>query len=735
MSLLLDALKKAAEQKARQTRVEPGGSDVDQVREDISDSEVLRAEEKTVLIDDKTLQHEDRTEIIEDRTEIVDRTEVVEDRTEIIEAPTHESAGDSTTSIEATEIIKRNDNDAYRDDTQILSNEVVVDEPGEPGRQTIETSADDLSGHVDNERNALDDTLISKNQAELAKEVFTDSSQPDEKDDTIQSALNTKETAAGLSSRDVADFMDGSPDAAADDSPGDEYHRDDSSVSDMSLHLMREHDDTTENSKNDDTVLSAGAHISGYSGHSETESLQLVNDAADSATNLSAITADQSGPITGGVELESLRHEHTVMRPDVTSTHTYAPDNYDRTLMRPPSDDASKIFAGMKADDDVLMTPDYAKRVFLSKSSANRMQHYKIYLGIAISVFLAIGIYSMYELLNEYNRIDTAMMPLKRDPLPGIIQQGPKQGEIKLFENTVQPDVDTQTLKLVENAQTVGLSGEAVIEDSENNEVSNSSELSNDSDETSDNQQLQQNTDSLGVSEVTGSQVVARVEQAPKPAETVAAKTSADNTEAISSGSLQISSSSRLNQIDQWLSDAFAAYQRGDDATALQNYARVLQEDPTNRNALLANAAIKVQNGNTVSAIADYQQLLHANPKDSLAMSSLISIAHTAPRESESQLKLMIRDEPESPHLNFVLANLYGAQNRWQEAQSLYFKALENKPEDPNYAYNLAVSLEHIAKPKAAITYYERAIANIRNGLATFNRDLVDNRIEMLKQL
>ena len=95
----------------------------------------------------------------------------------------------------------------------------------------------------------------------------------------------------------------------------------------------------------------------------------------------------------------------------------------------------------------------------------------------------------------------------------------------------------------------------------------------------------------------------------------------------------------------------------------------------------------------------------------------------------------MIRDEPDSPHLNFALANVYGAQNRWQEAQKLYFIALQNKPEDPNYAYNLAVSLEHISKTEAAITYYERAIANIGKGLATFDKDLVDSRIEMLKQL
>jgi len=161
-------------------------------------------------------------------------------------------------------------------------------------------------------------------------------------------------------------------------------------------------------------------------------------------------------------------------------------------------------------------------------------------------------------------------------------------------------------------------------------------------------------------------------------------------------------------------------------------YNQVIEVDPGNRNALLARAAINVQNNSSTAAIKDYQALLLRNPKDSLAMTSLITVANLSPRKTESQLKLMLRDEPDSPYLNFALANAYGAQNRWQEAQGYYFKALENNPQDPNYAYNLAVSLEHIAQPLAAVSYYQRALANINNSLATFNREIVSQRVETL---
>jgi len=180
------------------------------------------------------------------------------------------------------------------------------------------------------------------------------------------------------------------------------------------------------------------------------------------------------------------------------------------------------------------------------------------------------------------------------------------------------------------------------------------------------------------------------------------------------------------------LREAYDAFHAGDDALALQLYNRVLEIDPANRNALLARAAINVHNGNGTEALEDYQTLLLANPKDSLAMASLLAVARVSPLETESRLKLMIRDEPESPHLNFALANAYAAQNRWQEAQGHYFTALQNNPNDPNYAYNLAVSLEHISQPGAAVSYYRRALENYNKGLATFSRDAVDRRLEKL---
>ena len=463
---------------------------------------------------------------------------------------------------------------------------------------------------------------------------------------------------------------------------------------------------------------------------------EVADDYSLAGEKTSTITEPAEATVTAGIELENLRNENTIIRRDITSTHTYAPDNYDRTLIRPVNEDASRIFAGMKPEEDVLITPDYAKKVFLSKSSAHRVQHYKVYVGITLGILLAIGILALTELEHEFDRVDAALLPLKRDPMPGVIRAAGVSNSASMSDESDRQQVDNKTLELIESAElTVHDSVEIQTDDI----VSTREVESDDITRTVESQIAESN---LAGSEVvveekpgreTSPVVVAKVNNKKKVKQVKQINEIKD--QQIPAGTVKISISNKISDLDRRLAEAYSAYRRGDDKTALENYNKVLEVDPLNRNALLARAAIAIQDGDVASAIADYQLLLVQNPKDSLAMSSLISVTSISPQRSETQLKIMIREEPDSPYLNFVLANIYGAQNRWQEAQSYYFKALENNPEDPNYAYNLAISLEHISKPKVAIAYYEKALVNINKGLATFDEVVVSSRLEMLRKL
>jgi tetratricopeptide (TPR) repeat protein len=410
-------------------------------------------------------------------------------------------------------------------------------------------------------------------------------------------------------------------------------------------------------------------------------------------------------------------------RADATSTRTYAPDNYDRTLMRVPSDDESRIFAGMKSDSDVVMTPDYAKKVFRSKTSAQRVQHYRFYSLIAAVLVLGVIFYGFIEYQDQSEQIDNSLRSLKRDPMPGVIKAAqPEKADLFADAEALSK---ARTVEIIQSANQTVSTPEVADEVAQPEVIEAAPEAT------------------TATSKPTKSESQAVSAQAMQPAATrdnseqvailTASATAATREDA--KQNLQISSNSKYRQTDLWLHEAYAAYRVGDNQRALALYNQVLEVDAENRNALLARAAIHMQEGNIDAAIRDYQALLLANPKDSLAMSSLLAVSTYSPQETESQLKLMIRDEPDSPYLNFALANAYGAQKRWQEAQRHYFLALQNNPDDPNYAYNLAVSLEHIAQPQSAITYYQRALENFTNGLATFNRDVVNQRLEILGKL
>jgi len=98
-----------------------------------------------------------------------------------------------------------------------------------------------------------------------------------------------------------------------------------------------------------------------------------------------------------------------------------------------------------------------------------------------------------------------------------------------------------------------------------------------------------------------------------------------------------------------------------------------------------------------------------------------------------SQLKLMLQEEPTAAHLYFSVASEYALQSRWPEAQQAYFQAFHYAPENADYAFNLAVSLEKMGQSQSAITYYRRALAAADNGgVASFDRWRVTQRLVTL---
>ncbi|MGH8662541.1 MAG: tetratricopeptide repeat protein, partial [Burkholderiales bacterium] len=181
------------------------------------------------------------------------------------------------------------------------------------------------------------------------------------------------------------------------------------------------------------------------------------------------------------------------------------------------------------------------------------------------------------------------------------------------------------------------------------------------------------------------------------------------------------------------LPQAYAALQSGRLDEAQRSYHEVLSAEPKNVDALLGLAAVAVRHGNSDEAIRRYLHLLEIEPQNALAQSGLIALLGRAdPVAAESKLKQLIARAP-SAHLYFTLGNLYADQSQWAAAQYAYFQAHHLEPANPDYAYNLAVGLEHVSQPKLALRFYQRAmqLAAVR-GRANFNLAQAQERIGKL---
>lgn len=188
--------------------------------------------------------------------------------------------------------------------------------------------------------------------------------------------------------------------------------------------------------------------------------------------------------------------------------------------------------------------------------------------------------------------------------------------------------------------------------------------------------------------------------------------------------------------INPQLASAYASLNAGNLETSQRLYNQVLQSEPSNVDAMLGLAAIANQQGDGEQASRHYMKLLEIDPRNALAQAGLIAMVGRAdPLGAESRLKQLISREP-SAYLYFTLGNLYADQNRWPDAQQAYFQAHHLQSDNPDYAYNLAVGLEHVGQPKLALNFYRRALQlGAANPRINFSNATVEERISKLQRV
>lgn len=199
------------------------------------------------------------------------------------------------------------------------------------------------------------------------------------------------------------------------------------------------------------------------------------------------------------------------------------------------------------------------------------------------------------------------------------------------------------------------------------------------------------------------------------------------------SASIEVSKTKPQSGVNPNLMEAYNAYNAGNDAVASKLYRQVLQRDLRNVDALLGLGAIAQRQGRIADANGWYGKVLEVEPRNVLATTAILeNHPQSEAASQESRIKNMLAKQPDDANLHVALGNFYADTNQWSAAQQAYFEAYRLNASADN-AFNLAVGLDQMGKPKLALPYYQQALQRVQTERASFDTDALQARIRAIQ--
>jgi Flp pilus assembly protein TadD len=407
---------------------------------------------------------------------------------------------------------------------------------------------------------------------------------------------------------------------------------------------------------------------------------------------------------------------------------------YERPLaIEPPDARKASVLPRMQGPEPAsALSPEAARRVFDSKRGGSTARTRLFVLGGFGVVVLMAVVLSLFYYSSQVANLDQQIASFRREPRamapppprPSTPVERPADSAEGSGAAATEPG-DAPAKRDVAGAPIIDQVEEGVVAASETGDVAEGS------DETSEPLPARK-TPSGTQDDASGLKIEPRRRGSVRVTSVSPDRGSAGGAR-VSRDDIVVRSKSRIPDADRLRLEAYEAYQAGDLQRAERAYGLVLRSSPDDRDALLGLAAIQQRRGSNEGAIAIYRRLLELNPKDSVARSALLELGAAQGAVGETDLKLMLRDQPDAPHLHFALGNVYAARERWSQAQGAYFDAYRLAPGNADYAFNLAVSLDRLDKPGAARNYYEQALVAARRGApVSFSPQSVERRLRTI---
>ena len=380
----------------------------------------------------------------------------------------------------------------------------------------------------------------------------------------------------------------------------------------------------------------------------------------------------------------------------------------------PKKIDSPPVLSGRPSQNNPSASSISAKsaaNIFSSKGMDSRNQNKTLAMiaGASLLALLGMGFY-YYQFFNQ----PEVLIPPK--PILQSTNTVPESPEIKSSE---EPDQTQQAEEINDAVQTIQTTNDEI--EPPNQDVTNAQEalakkpakkmlnnLALAENEEAENKVIEAPINENEFIEEAKQLTLNRTSEKPK-------RRLAGDAIASESASIEVTKSNPQAGINPNLISAYEAYNAGNDVEAQKLYKQVLQRDIRNVDALLGLGAIASRQGRIADANGWYSKVLEIEPRNGLAQSAMldnqlqISAAQGNTQETESRLKNMLAKQPDDANLHIALGNYYAERNQWSSAQQAYFDAYSLNASADN-AFNLAVSLDHMGKPKLALPYYQRAL-------------------------